>query len=353
MLIVDEQIEVLREKLNNMMDSNDVSKKELLRASEELDVLIVSSMREQQKEKQILPKEIANELDVLMDKLQIFKKIYQTIRLVDPIGKKVYDINNGKLLDTGAACHNIWNKDGICDNCVSMRALNENDSIFKLEIREGRIYLVTAVPFTISGKRFTIEMLKDASNSMLLGNSLGYEGEQALSTVEHMNRIAVMDTLTDLYNRRFMNERLLTDIINATIKKEPLSFIFTDIDFFKKVNDTFGHTAGDYVIREVSKEFKKHIRKKGYWAARYGGDEFFICLPNTEKEEAVLVADKIRKGIEGKKFDINKQIVSITCSFGVDSVNKDYENLTVEDVIKKVDKKLYTAKKCGRNMVVS
>jgi len=205
-----------------MMDSNNVAKDELLRASEELDVLIVKSMREQQKKREILLLELPNELDIFMDKLNALEKVYQSIRIVDPIAKRVYEFTNGELVDGGSVCHGFWGKKESCDNCISIRALNENDSIFKLQIKDGRIYPITVVPIKIGERYLAVEMIKEASNSMLIDNEQKCEGEQAFSAVEYMNRIVVMDTLTELYNRRFMNERLLTDILNATIKKETL-----------------------------------------------------------------------------------------------------------------------------------
>lgn len=350
--MLNDKIEVLRERLNDMMTSNDVDKSELLKASEELDLLIVASMKDQKKKYDEQNDSMATEIESLVDKLKLFYRAYQSIRIVDPVRKKVYDVINNKLVEQDNHCYTFWGKNLICDNCISIRAYNENDAIFKMEVKEGRIYLITAFPVAIGRRTLIIEMIKDASNSMLLSNETQNNGSQLFPAVEYMNQAAVKDPLTELYNRRFMNERLQADMLNTTINKEPLSFIFADIDYFKKINDTYGHTTGDYVLAGVSKEIRKHLAKDRQWAARYGGDEFFICLPGVDKEKAYIIAEKIHKGIEGKKFVINKQIVSVTCSFGVESIcNGDY-CLTIEELINLADRKLYKAKNRGRNMVI-
>jgi len=179
--LVNEKIELLRERLNNMMTSKDVDKSQLLKASEELDVLIVASMKEQRKNEEYSEKP-SLEIESLVDKLKLFYNAYQSIRIIDPLKKKVYAVVNNELVEKDNHCYAFWGKNIVCDNCISMRAINENDAIFKMEVKEGRIYLATAFPVTIEGRTVAVEMIKDASNSMLLsdGNQEEYIKGQAL-----------------------------------------------------------------------------------------------------------------------------------------------------------------------------
>jgi diguanylate cyclase (GGDEF)-like protein len=295
--------------------------------------------------------EILQELEVLLDKLQIFKKMYQAMRIVDPIGKKVLELRENELCEAGSACYEFWKKQQMCENCVSMRAFNEDDTIFKIEYNGDNVYMLTAVPVTIEGKRLVVELLKNTTNNLVLGDGKHSENIRVFTMIEYINRVAVRDPLTDLYNRRYINERLPVDLLNASVKNEPLSVIFADVDFFKKINDTYGHSAGDLVLKEFAKELERHIRKDRDWAARYGGEEFFICLPNTNLEAAREVAERIRSSVEKKELMADGRPVHLTCSLGVHTVCNDSECMTVDGIIELVDKRLYKAKSLGRNRV--
>ena len=154
---------------------------------------------------------------------------------------------------------------------------------------------------------------------------------------------ATHDKLTDLANRHILDYNL-KQLINEHLRyKKPFSVIFCDIDNFKSINDTRGHKFGDFVLTEIANVIKNSLRKSDI-PGRWGGEEFMIILPNTKLEEAVKVAEKIRKKIEKHDF----KDTNVTCSFGVSAFN---ENISDSAFIKNVDKKLYLAKKKGKNRV--
>ena len=158
--------------------------------------------------------------------------------------------------------------------------------------------------------------------------------------------LAVHDALTGIYNRHGVNEILNQKIEEFKRAKNKLSVIFFDIDFFKRVNDTYGHDRGDYVLENIAKLVSSEIRVSDIFA-RWGGEEFILFLPDTSLEEAVQVAEKLRKSIQEYAFS---DIDTITCSFGVTELKK---NDTKESFLKRVDNLLYEAKASGRNRVVS
>lgn len=287
----------------------------------------------------------------LLEKLQIFEKMYDAIRIVDPLGKRVLEIRENDLLKLDIECYNYWKKEQICDNCISMRAFNEDDTFYKMEYIDGNVFMITAVPVWVEENRLVVELLKNTSKNMILGDQNHDGAVKVLTMIEYMNQVAVKDSLTELYNRRFIDERLPVDLLNASLKNEPLSVIFADIDFFKKINDEYGHSTGDSVLKEFSKELEHFIRRDRNWVARYGGEEFLICLPNIDLDIAKGVAERIRKSIERKEFVVNEKRINITCSFGVETICNDNECTTVEGVIELVDKHLYRAKNLGRNRV--
>ena len=158
------------------------------------------------------------------------------------------------------------------------------------------------------------------------------------------------DGLTKLYNHRFFFELVTKEFANFQRNNFPLSCIMIDIDFFKNVNDTYGHQVGDKVLEGVGKILKEVIRT-GDFAARYGGEEFVIILPNTVVDKAKMVAERIRKSAENKNLIDNFENKKITLSAGVAST----ENNNVSNAIELVglaDKAVYKAKNEGRNRVV-
>ena len=166
---------------------------------------------------------------------------------------------------------------------------------------------------------------------------------------------ATLDALTGFYNRRQLEERIKQEVSNAKRQKAPLCGIMTDIDYFKHVNDTYGHAVGDLVLKDIAKIIRGQLREYDI-AGRYGGEEFSILLPFTKIEEAQMVAERLRKTIEDRSIDISKvnpesevKTLNITLSLGIYEMK---ENDNDEDLLKKADKALYQAKNTGRNKVV-
>lgn len=188
---------------------------------------------------------LMEEPELILLKLQLLEKMYESMRLVDPISKKVLEIRDRQLNELNSVCYEIWDKHENCDNCISMRAYNENDTIFKMEQKEGTIHMVTAVPITYEERKLVVELLKEVTNSLYVDSENHADGIKVFTTVDYMNQMAVKDELTGLYNRRYINEKLPVDLLKASVNNEPLSIIFADLDYFKEINDTYGHSVGD------------------------------------------------------------------------------------------------------------
>lgn len=166
---------------------------------------------------------------------------------------------------------------------------------------------------------------------------------------------ATLDALTGFYNRNQLEERIKQEVANAKRQKAPLCGIMTDIDFFKNVNDTYGHAVGDLVLKDIAKIIRGQLREYDI-AGRYGGEEFSILLPFTKIDEAEKVAERLRASIENKVIDISKvdpdsetKTIQVTISLGIYEMKEDDND---EDLLKKADKALYQAKNTGRNKVV-
>ena len=158
------------------------------------------------------------------------------------------------------------------------------------------------------------------------------------------------DGLTKIFNRRSFDERLMEELSRHQRYRHDLSLLMLDLDHFKSVNDTYGHQAGDMVLRDVAGILSDSLRTTDL-AARYGGEEFVVILPHTGEEQAWMLAERIRKRIAKKTFQHGGRTFKTTASIGVASLSSGtFDN--DQDLVLKVDEALYKAKANGRNMVV-
>lgn len=166
---------------------------------------------------------------------------------------------------------------------------------------------------------------------------------------EHQYKLATTDGLTDLYNHRYFQEQMIMQTENCKRYNSLFSLILIDIDFFKKFNDIYGHQSGDAVLRQVALKLKKNVRSTDV-ACRYGGEEMSIILPNTDRDEAIITAQKICQTIAEQPFKLaNDKESIVTISLGVATYPQDGE--TPGEIIEQADKRLYMAKENGRNQV--
>ncbi|MDD2321911.1 MAG: diguanylate cyclase [Geobacteraceae bacterium] len=191
--------------------------------------------------------------------------------------------------------------------------------------------------------------LKTADRILSLESSLkkSYEEIKALSVKDH---------LTKVYNRGYLDERLVHEVKRTFRFERPLSLIMFDLDHFKIINDTFGHAAGDQVLMESAWLMGISIRQEIDWIARYGGEEFVVVLPETILPGALVAAERLRARLAGHVVVVNDVEIRVTASFGVASFtpSSQKEDMTMAaTLVEKADRCLYLAKKEGRNRVVS
>ena len=180
-------------------------------------------------------------------------------------------------------------------------------------------------------------------------------GYQMAASLKHFQRfssirnMATYDTLTGLYNRRYFEERLEVEAQRSFHSGLSLSLVMVDIDHFKKVNDTFGHTEGDQILCKVSSLLKNSVRKKDM-VARYGGEEFILILPEAAPEQSFVIAERIRQLVEKTLFEVGRAHVHLTLSMGISNFPS-HRVKSKEELVKMADQALYDAKRGGRNKV--
>jgi len=182
--------------------------------------------------------------------------------------------------------------------------------------------------------------------------------EEAETLKESYEKLSMVDSLTGLYNRRFFYEQIAVPFAKTKRYDDPLCLLLIDLDFFKAINDDYGHAAGDEVLIDVAKSLKKTVRE-GDVLARFGGEEFIVGFTNTDKSKGLFFAERIRKALEALEWVFDGNTVSITASIGLCCVlcgrsaqELESDKHSIDRYIHYADVAMYTAKEQGRNQVV-
>lgn len=165
---------------------------------------------------------------------------------------------------------------------------------------------------------------------------------------EEVFRLSTTDGLTQVWNRRYFMEQLARELSRARRYKRPMSLILLDIDHFKRINDRYGHLAGDHVLKQLATALRNNLRQDDI-VGRFGGEEFTVLLPEIDREGALQLAEKLRRLIEGTRFPFEQDAIEVTISLGVAGAAAD--TAEVDDLLRAADARLYEAKRGGRNRV--
>lgn len=209
------------------------------------------------------------------------------------------------------------------------------------------------IPHNKRGSMFAVTIVAmDESKSATDGETKAIQifGHQLAVSYENtkLQEGSTMDALTKLFNAKFFHNRIASELLIAETTQSPLGLLVIDVDHFKKFNDTYGHTTGDFVLAEVAKVIKNSCRASDV-VCRYGGEEFTVILIDTDSQGAQIAAEKIRSGIEVYKLMDGKNELRVTASIGVATFPD--VAMTKEELIERADSALYLSKRNGRNMV--
>ena len=263
--------------------------------------------------------------------------------LSGPMQGRLFPLSVGStLLGRGEECDIV-----IKDNRVSRKHLKLEWSSEKAVIEDQKSTNGTFV----NGKKIKRRALRQndkihISPTTIFKFSLADEDEKV--AIDELYELGVHDPLTGAYNKRYLIERLKEEMSHSKRFEVPLSLVMIDIDYFKKINDTHGHLAGDYVLIKTAELLKSMCRKEDV-LARYGGEEFLMILRNTDEEGAALQAERIRKEIASTSIVSEGNEINITISLGVACIQADSECEDYKKFIKEADQSLYQSKKQGRN----
>lgn len=275
----------------------------------------------------------------------------------DVIGKKPSILKSGvhppkfyKILWDTITEGKEWRKE-FCNRKKNGELYWELQSISPLRDSNGQITHFLSVKIDDTERKRAEEKLKLYATKLERSNTIKDDLIEELQDLKGKLEISARtDPLTGLCNRRGMLEKVEYERLRFERSKKAFSFIISDIDHFKKINDTYGHDGGDFVLGKVSKCFRESLRSQDI-ACRWGGEEFLILLPETELQGAIILAEKIRSLIESMTFEHNAHVIRLTMSFGLSVY--DEASSDMDGCVKRADECLYIAKASGRNRVIS
>lgn len=211
------------------------------------------------------------------------------------------------------------------------------------------IVLILSIPTLINFESKINKLILSQTSALYKKNlELSEEKKKLDKAYNEIKEIAFYDPLTGLWNRRAMFNRFKEEMARSLRAEQKFCLIICDIDFFKNINDTFGHRCGDDILTSIGEILKENIRAEDS-VARWGGEEFLILLNNSDLGSGAAVAEKLRRSIDEKVFMFENSKIHITMTFGVSESMKDEK---IDEVIKSADNKLYYGKEHGRNLVI-
>lgn len=250
---------------------------------------------------------------------------FDVVRLIDPVFMKVvYPEDSGNEY-----CHSVWSRYDRCENCSSLRALSNKDQAYKIEIIDDKTYWVISRYIEVDNKPHILELVKNVSDNFIMHSD---QMDEMAKLLKQYNNQLITDPLTEVYNRRFLDSHFLPYFEN---NRDSTNLALIDVDNFKKINDTYGHIAGDVVLRKIGKYLKSHYNDrneaKQRLIVRYGGDEFIVIATSITKEEFRAELDSIykqmNKNYKGGELDFNFSFTYGIASSQDEDIKSDFNKL--------------------------
>lgn len=278
--------------------------------------------------------------------------LYDSFKVIDPETKRVMEFHDGRPQPTEKYCYDHWKRDTPCENCISFPLKSETRDMVRLFSADGCVYIVRALPVEGTEPPLVVEFFKDVTDGLLYSAGGSYGDEKyILDAVSNLDAMVIRDQLTKLYNRRYLDTRLPADIRAAVEGKTALSVIFIDVDNFKHINDTYGHTTGDLVLQATAKALQSCIDGDSDWIARFGGDEFVVCLTDADSTAARRIAERIRKAVGAAAVPFGAETIHFTISAGIETMSGTARTAT--EMLAAADRNMYSSKHCGKNCVTA
>ena len=290
----------------------------------------------------------------LRNEVESLRQTFDIVRLVSPENHQTHRIGENGLLP-GALCYSFWNRPETCLHCPCRQIIATRGKSSRLESTEDRTYIVISKYVQLEEQSFSLEMITELSDTSGLSKR-----EYALDEIRRLqqeNSRFLRDSLTNCYSRHYMNANFHHYVLEAKSNKQDLCVAFVDMDNFKEINDRYGHTIGDEVLRSCCQFWLKFFDSRHHsFITRYGGDEFIITSIANNYEEfcrrIISLGNSMRKSIvldDGQSIPFS---FTIGCAC-MSELQEDEKTPLREALLSLADKRLYVGKHSGRNCIVT
>lgn len=274
--------------------------------------------------------------------------LFKKIMLVNPVEKREIIVNEYGLDDSHKSCKESCPLANDECGCICNETLSNMDERCRFTFNSTEAYLVISHYVKLKYKDYVLVLIMRLNPKMSFG---GYKATEAIECISEVSSNIVMDPLTEIFNRKYYNDKIDYLIQSSMKKRQPLALANIDIDNFKKFNDTYGHDFGDKVLKKVAEKMREAISVlPEAYPIRMGGDEFLIIGVNVDKNRFKAIMNKLCIMIDDSKLPFNASMVGIKISIGVSEISADGISNSKE-LYDKADKQLYAAKEAGKGCV--
>lgn len=291
--------------------------------------------------------------EVIPMEIEMLKRTFDVVRVIEPCQKFELQFN----LDTNTVnqipfhCYRAEHQLDWCNECLVERVFYEKKEFTKFEFMGDRILFVIAKYITYEGKGYVLETVKILRDQMILN---AYGDDDFYNKITKYNQEIYQDELTGVYNRRYINERLPGIVQKTMAEGGNISIAMIDIDYFKMINDEYGHTLGDKILCSVSRSILNNVSiRKGDFVARYGGDEFVLVIKDITYNKSCERMRRIAENVKCTEIVYEEEDHRINYSISIGVANsQELEHPTMAGLFELADQRMYMAKKNGRGCMV-
>lgn len=278
------------------------------------------------------------------DFIGFMKSENDIVRLVDPLTQQVHDYDN--KTNSSDICSKLWGRCERCENCTSIRALQSQGRVYKMEILNQHTYWVLSRYIKIEGSSYVMEVVNDVSDNLLINSN---QRDEIGKIINNYNHLLITDSLTGVYNRRFLDEVFLPSLKCCHDSTLTINVAIMDFDDFKLVNDTYGHQAGDALLKDSAGFWKQHFnsRKKGAerLVIRFGGDEMLIVTCGMNLKTFNNEIERYYKQMRKLCYYTEEIQIPFSITFGTSSSEEFGDGWTWDELLFNADQRMYEGKK--------
>ena len=288
----------------------------------------------------------------IIEESSIIENMFDLIRLVDPIKKRIHSVlnkNNSPIIDSQCSnCYSLWGKKTICQNCTSMRALIQNKSIVKIEFNQKSVYMHVSQPLKENNQSLVLELVRDISNDGII-NPYNLSHESSHKKIVKENNTVVIDFITKVFNKEYLYERLPYEIHLANNENKTLTLFIIKIKNNEFFEDSYNLNDKNELISNLAKSLKPFVLRNDDWISLYNDFSFVLVMHFLDENKANRVTAKVMSEIEKSDFSIEN--IPFTPKLAIGKYILENESITPQEFIDKASTDLESLEKSKNDLI--